>query len=153
MPALLTSALGDEYPTQVIKTRAPFVAEAWYELSKESPAVKRVLENLTTGGAWGGVVVTSAAMILPVVTYYFGPTATAMDPFSGLFPPIELAPGQGAPIVPPPPAASPPRVSRPGGGATVETDDGPMTAPVAPDQPPGVVTVAGIGAVTNGTGH
>lgn len=138
-PAMGYALIGDEWAASFVTERAPVLAEAWYKLSVESPAVRRILTRLTAGSAWGGVAVATGATVLPLLAHH------------DLLPvelPFDVGQDYDRPIVPPPPSAdappsrnSPPRERaerrRRGGG----TND--MTPPVKPGQPPGVVTVAG----------
>jgi hypothetical protein len=155
LPTLATSMMGDEYPTFIISTRAPAVAEAWYNLSRENVTVRKMLERLVEGSAVGAVLLSSAAMVIPVAGYYG--LIPAMDPFSALYETYVDDGQSSAPIVPPPPMDTRP-ASRPspGGGGTppvrvptaprAQDTSGSMTAPVADGSPPGVVTVAGLRA-------
>lgn len=141
-PALVYSLAGDQWAANHITNSAPTVAEAWYKLAQESPAVRRVLEKMTTGSAWGAVIFSTGGMVVPLLAHH------------GLLPAqvgVLLGGEQdnGGPIVPPPPAPQgpPPGAStREGRGAPVTNG---MTPPLREDQPPGVVTVAGTGAVIN----
>lgn len=159
MPALAFSAAGDQYCAEVWNARAPMVASAWFELSKQNPAVKRILEQLVEGSAWGGVVMSTLALALPIAKHhgvYRGP-----DPFAAFLP---------GPQAPPPPTGSP---GGPGRVTTWSKDpSGPIpapfmksngqpdsTAPASGDDapptylegaPPGVVTVAASNAHHNG---
>lgn len=126
-PALLYAVAGDEWAVNHVTVNAPVMAEAWVKLAQESPPVKRFLDKITTGTAWGGVIVATGGFVLPLLAHH------QMLPA-----PIGAVMGRGGeseprgPIVPPPPAP----------------DDSGMTPPVGNGQPPGVVTVAGTGAVT-----
>lgn len=152
VPALAFSAAGDQYCAEVWNARAPMVASAWFELSKQNPAVKRVLEQLVEGSAWGGVAMSTLALALPIAKHhgvYRGP-----DPFSAFLP---------GPTEPPPSGSGP---QGPGRGTTWTKDPGgPVPAPFVKSNgsppaatssasgddappvymdgaPPGVVTVA-----------
>lgn len=137
-PALAYSMAGDQWAAEFVAERAPVLAKAWADLANESPAVKRVLTRLTTGSAWGGVIAASTMTALPLLAHH-----NLLPPqIAGAF---SEGDANGGPIVPPPPAPSGPppggRTSPPGNGG------GGMTPPLRDDQPPGVVTVAGTGAV------
>lgn len=149
-PALIYGAIGDEYPANLLAARTPAMAEAWYELSKTNPAVKRLLESLTTGSAMGAVVLSSAAVVVPLLIHH-GMLPLNGDPFAVMYGPVRVSEeyaqrrqhASGYPM-PPAPATS----DTAGAGGTVPpppntsnaTD---MTPPVAPGNPPGVVTVSG----------
>lgn len=132
--ALPYSAMGDDYAAQLIATRTPAIAEAWADLAKQNAAVKRVLERLVQGTAWGGVVLSSAGLAIPLLAHH-NILPLVVDPFSGMYGGAPVIPRRGdkqqrmpdwSPIVPPPPSS-----------------DSGMTPPAAPDQPSGTFTVAG----------
>lgn len=142
-PALIYSMTGDQVAATFVAGRAEPLAEAWYNLSRESPAVKRILERLTTGSAWGGVAVATGATVLPLLVHH------DLLPFELPFG-IPDPEGEGGPVVPPPPPPPGPPVpggngGRPGGGAATSRNGSPsgMTPPMRDGDPPGVVTVAG----------
>lgn len=151
-PALLYALKGDEWAEAHITEHAPRLAEAWYKLAQKNPAVRRMLENLTTGSAWGGVAVATGVTVLPLLAHHNALPGPLGNVFSG----VPTTGGNSGPTVPPPPGASGPRVRPPapqgpprarGGtpppGPMVPPPGGPMTAPTAPGAPAGVVTVAG----------
>jgi hypothetical protein len=151
-PALMFSFTGDDYPAQIVAMRTPMMAEAWYELSKQNAGVKRILERLTEGGAWGMVTISSLAVVVPILQYY--DVIPGNDPFAAVMPSPDAAPPARPAQVPPPPPPSPTSGVGEGGGpadAAPVVEDGTvrMTPPVAQGEPPGVVTVAGTGAVTH----
>lgn len=145
--ALVPMATGDAYSAYIISSRSGHLAEAWTDLAKQNPAVKRVLENMLQGGAWGGVVLATGAMVVPILGHYG--ILPPVDPWAGVYgaPPVP----QGTRARPMPPAApspdrtSPPNPRRNGAGSPATNGDGAatMTPPIAPNEPPGVVTVAG----------
>lgn len=133
-PALIYSMAGDEWAASHITTNAPVLAEAWYKLAQESPAVKRMLDRLTTGSAWGGVIVATGGMALPLLAHHNllpAQVGAVLGTDNG-------APTRG-PIVPPPPMDSPPSPPPP----PYSRGNGDMTPPLRDGEPPGVVTVAG----------
>lgn len=140
-PALAYSLAGDEWAAKHITTSAPGVAEAWYKLAQESAPVRRVLERMTTGSAWGAVIFSTGGMVLPLLAHHDLLPAQIGAALGGGEP-------NGGPIVPPPPAPQgpPPGASQRAGGGAASNGSG-MTPPLRDDQPPGVVTVAGTGAV------
>lgn len=142
LPALMYSWNGDTYPVAIINQRAPAMAEAWYDLANQNPAVKRVLQRITEGGAWGGVILSSAAMVLPLLQYHG--MIPGADPFAAFYPGVE-APERG-PIVPPPPSPEGPQETPIPRGGSENGGGGGYTPPVSPDAPPGVVTVAALQA-------
>lgn len=64
------AAVGDIYCAEVIAAGAPQLAEAWAALAKENANVKRVLDKMMQGGAWGGVVVSTAAVVIPIAGHH-----------------------------------------------------------------------------------
>lgn len=129
--ALIYKTFGDDYGAELVTDRAPHVAKAWAELAQQNPGVKRVLERLTEGGAWGAVIVSTSSLVFPLLAHH------------GILPP-QIAAFTGAPM------ASVPAGTMPAWGSgrqRVIIPDPPavadMTPPGAPDQPPGVFTVAG----------
>lgn len=132
-PSLVYSFMGDEWAAQLIATRTPMMAEAWYDLSTKNAGVKRVLERLVEGGAWGAVVLSTMAVALPLAQHHGA--LPGSDPFSAIYPPLPAV-GERGPIVPPPP-------SEPSRHRTHREDDGRSGgAPTyIPGSPPGVVTV------------
>lgn len=138
-PSLAYSIAGDQVAASFLASRAEPMAEAWYNLSKESPAVRRILDKLTTGSAWGGVVIATGATVLPLLAHH---DVLPFDlPFGIPVPEGE----EGASMVPPPPPPSGPPPApdgrgRAGGGTTPPNG---MTPPRKAGEPAGVVTVAG----------
>lgn len=150
-PALAYKMTGDEWATDFVKDRAEPLAEAWYNLAQESPPVKRILEKLTTGSAWGGVAIATGATVLPLLAHH----QLLPGPLGSVF----SVPTTGAPrgpIVPPPPPRTPSIPATPPGPGRVSNGEGGggapsgMTPPIGDGQPAGVVTVAGTNAVVSG---
>lgn len=86
--ALPFAAMGDMHCAGVIAQRGPALAGAWAELAQQNAAVKRVLERMLSGGAWGGVIVSTLAIAVPMAQHhgiYDGP-----DPFAMFFGPSEI---------------------------------------------------------------
>jgi hypothetical protein len=138
-PALVYSLAGDEWAAQFVSGHAPALAEAWYKLAQENVAVRRILERITTGTAWGGVIVSTGMVVLPLAAHH----GILPSPAAAFFQ-SEDDPHRG-PIVPPPPRQSTSPSGQPGngrgrGGPPTPAD---MTPPIREGQPPGVVTVAG----------
>lgn len=68
--ALGFAMMGDDYCANVVAHGAPHLAQAWANLAKESPAVRAVIERLLRGGAWGGVVISTLAIALPIAQHH-----------------------------------------------------------------------------------
>lgn len=146
-PAYVYSITGDEWAENHVNESAPRLAEAWYKLAQKNPAVKRTLERLTTGSAWGGVAVATGVAVLPLLAHHEllpGPLGAML---SGVPGPTQGHTQARSPIVPPPPPPPAGPASGPvgGGGASpvVPPRGGNMTPPVG-DGPPGVVTVQSV---------
>lgn len=133
-PALAYSFAGDAWAAELIATRTEAMAEAWYELGQKNAAVKRILNRLVEGSAWGGVLMSTAAVLVPLAQHHG--IVPGVDPFALFYPPLPTD-GQAGPIVPPPPSSAAAPVA--GGGGTVPRGD--------TESVPGAVTVA-----QNGTG-
>jgi hypothetical protein len=142
-PALAYSFAGDQYAAMLITTRSEAMAEAWYQLAQKNAAVKRMLERLVEGSALGGVVVSTAAILIPLAQHHG--MIPGADPFATFYPPLPDAPMAG-PIVPPPPTGSGPRPGatppRPGGGGGTPSPPPPRGDAT---QVPGAVVVNGNG--------
>ncbi len=146
--ALIPMAAGDHYSAHIISTRAPHLAEAWADLARQNPAVKRILEGLVQGGAWGGVALATGSVLVPILGHYG--MLPPIDPWVGQYGPPPVTQGERRrPIVPPPPGRPgpqvPPNPRANGAGSPATNDSGlrSMTPPISVGQPPGVVTVAG----------
>jgi hypothetical protein len=132
---------GDKHCADIIAQGAPKMASAWVTLADENPGVKRVLNKLTEGSAWGGVILSTAAVAVPIAAHHGAPLGPLGSVFGGSSSPAKRAPqrpsqtttndasAMGAPA----PTKDP--VPR---GAS---EDGYVPAPVAPGEPAGVVTV------------
>lgn len=68
--ALAAQFQGNDVAYVILTSRGPKVAAAWAELARQNASVRRVLERLMTGGAWGGVVVSTLSMALPLAESY-----------------------------------------------------------------------------------
>jgi hypothetical protein len=78
---------GQEYPAHIISTRTPPLATALAELARENAGVDRVLRRIVEGTALGGVVLASAAILVPIGQYYG--MVPGADPFAFMYPPVE----------------------------------------------------------------
>lgn len=61
---------GDEYCSSVMATQAEPLAEAWAELAKKNPRVKRIIEMMLQGSAWGQVITVTAATVIPMAAHH-----------------------------------------------------------------------------------
>lgn len=69
----------------ILSSRGPKVSAAWAELARVNPNVRRVLERMMKGGAWGGVIFSSLTVAIPVAHSYGVLPAGVPNPF-GLSP-------------------------------------------------------------------
>lgn len=58
---------GDEFGATVVNRRAAELAKAWDRLARENPAVKRLLEGLLTGGAFGEAAMVTLGTLIPIL--------------------------------------------------------------------------------------
>jgi hypothetical protein len=83
-----TSMFVDDFDGQVIALNADRLARAWADLAQQSPAVRRALEALLMGSAWGSAIGTTAMVAIPVMVRH------------GIAPPevMAMASGQGVKV-------------------------------------------------------
>jgi hypothetical protein len=60
----------DPFDGQIIATYAPGMARAWAQLAQENPQVRRMLNALTYGGAYRGVIAASAPAIMAIAMHH-----------------------------------------------------------------------------------
>lgn len=60
----------DQFDSQCIISGAPDLAKSLNQVAQQDPRVYRALERLTSGGAWGGVVVSAMPIILPIAAHH-----------------------------------------------------------------------------------
>lgn len=65
--ALGLQLTGDDFAATVVNRRAGELAKSWDRLARENPAVKRVLEGLLTGGAFGEAAMVTLGTIIPIL--------------------------------------------------------------------------------------
>lgn len=56
----------DGWDGQVIALNAERLADAWCELAEQNPRVRKALERMLEGSAWGGAIGTTAAVAVPI---------------------------------------------------------------------------------------
>lgn len=61
---------GDAHCAQIVANGAAPLAHAWTNLAKESPAVRKVLNNLTQTSAWGEVIIATASVVIPIAAHH-----------------------------------------------------------------------------------
>lgn len=74
---------GDTHCAGIIAKGAPEMASAWVKLADENPGVKRVLTKLTEGSAWGGVILSTAAVAVPIAAHHGAPLGKLGTVFGG----------------------------------------------------------------------
>lgn len=140
---------GDNYSAQIVAARSPALAKSLAELANENAAVKRVLNRIMEGSAWGGVAIASLSIILPICQHHGLIPGT--DPFSAIMPgPAPSGEGQSPRMrwsggsTPTPDGST---MGAPGPGSGGDTPPNGRPSPdeyktTVPGSPPGVVTVA-----------
>lgn len=68
--ALAAQVQGNDVAYVILTSRGPKVAKAWAELARQNVSVRRVLERMMTGGAWGGVILSSVSLAMPLAQSY-----------------------------------------------------------------------------------
>lgn len=147
-PALAFSLAGDQHCANIIATGAPEMARAWAKLASENASVRRILNQLLEGSAWGAVVISTLSVAVPIAAHHgmkipgpFGaaqrksePAAAPRSGFGGWGQPRSAAKPSTEPV------ASAEHV---GPSDDARQNSGEDVPPVYLDgAPPGVVTVA-----------
>lgn len=105
--ALPFAAAGDMHCAAILAQRGPIVAEAWASLAAESPAVKKVLETLLKGGAWGAAISSTLAVIVPIAAHHGAPIPDFVSPvLFGTEQETRQEQTEREPIVTPPPQSA-----------------------------------------------
>lgn len=68
--ALAVMAMGDQHCAEILATQAKPLAEAYTRLAERNDRVKKLLEALTTTGAYGEVVAVTLATALPIAAHH-----------------------------------------------------------------------------------
>lgn len=84
----LPAMAGDQYSAFILASRSQRFAHDLAELAKVNPRVKKTLEGLLDGGAYGGVFFSGAAMLLPILWAYGIIPPPPIDPFAPFYPPV-----------------------------------------------------------------
>lgn len=61
---------GDFHCAGHITNGAEPLAKSWVALSKQNKTVRRFMEKLTEGSAWGGVVMATASFTIPILSHH-----------------------------------------------------------------------------------
>lgn len=118
------AVIGDSFDGEVIAENAHELAEAYYKLSLQNSAVKKALEAMMQTGAWSGVIMTTAAILVPILQNHGAIPAEIPHPFKkppGIAINADTVPGE------------PMRTTPPQQGSAVK----PSGARVPPEPPPG----------------
>ena len=145
--ALPFAIAGDTYCAAILTQRTPALAHALSELAKENPGVRKVLNRMLEGSAWGGVGLAVFSIVIPVAQHHG--LVPGEDPFGWQYPDT---PARGAVASPPAGFGGWSTTSgndRSSMGAPTESDEPTMTQ--FPGAPPGVVTVEATGANHTGS--
>ena len=65
--ALIAAAAGDSYGAQVISLRTDDLAHSWAKLAEANPTIRRLLEALTSGGAYGEAIMVTGSVVIPIL--------------------------------------------------------------------------------------
>jgi hypothetical protein len=127
----LPALMGDQYSAFIIASRSAKFAHDLAELAKVNPRLKKALEGMLDGGAYGGVLFSGAAMLLPILWAYGVIPPPPVDPFAPFYPQL-------------PPGVVPRSVRKASRSAANRADSAPGAnrAPNAPGGAPGPATVA-----------
>lgn len=91
---------GDEWCAGHILTNADKPARAWAKLAGQNEKVYNLLKAITTGGAWGEAMITTAGFVLPMLAHHGRIPKEIGEAFGvGEIPDYEQPPGE--PIVEP----------------------------------------------------
>lgn len=61
---------GDFYSAEILRQSAENMAQAWNRLAQQDARVKRVIERMLDGGAWGQVISVNIAVALPIMQHH-----------------------------------------------------------------------------------
>lgn len=141
---------GDMYCAHILATRTPELAKNLSALADENPGIKRVLNKMMEGSAWGGVALSVVAIVVPIAQHH--QLLPGGDPFAAQYPPLPAGIG---------PVHEAPAAGFGGWSQPATEDASTMGAPApssnggnegspdmtrVPGAPPGVVTVAATSA-------
>lgn len=141
---------GDMYCASILASRTPTLAKNLTALADENPGIKRVLNKMMEGSAWGGVALSVVAIAVPIAQHH--QLLPGSDPFAAQYPDLPAG------ITPGPRVHEAPRAGFGGWSQPAPDDTSTMGAPApngeyegspetagmtrVPGAPPGVVTVA-----------
>lgn len=140
--AIVPTFAGDQYSSFIIASRSAAFAHDLAELARVNKNVDKILRGMMDGGAYGGVIVTGMAMLLPILWGYGVLPAPPIDPFAPFYPtvPAGVLPRSALRQNVPSSATTP--VGQPGGtGGAERVPPVQRSAQMRPEHPEGVVTV------------
>lgn len=68
--SLLFVTRGDMYCGTLLAQRGPILVSSWIELAKVNDGVRRVLERMSSGGAYSGVIMSTLAIAIPMAQHH-----------------------------------------------------------------------------------
>jgi hypothetical protein len=68
--ALMVAAMGDQVCAEIIATQAKPLADAYGNLARKNERVRRMLEMMMEGSAWGQVITVTAATVIPIAAHH-----------------------------------------------------------------------------------
>lgn len=131
--------MGDQYSSFIVASRSAKFAHDLAELAKVNPRLKKMLENMLDGGAYGGVLFSGAAMLLPILWSYGVIPPPPMDPFAPFYPQL-------------PPGVVPRSVRKAGSSAGTRAGATPDDRKAAPKSSGGAPGPASVASNPGGTG-
>lgn len=70
LPALVFQLRGDDWCASHMLTNAEVPARAWAKLAEQNPRIFSLLKALTTGGAYGEALMSTAAFVIPILAHH-----------------------------------------------------------------------------------
>jgi hypothetical protein len=68
--AMMIMATGDTYCAEHLASQAESLAKAWADLAKTNAAIEAMLRRMMEGSAWGAVIFTTAATVIPIAWHH-----------------------------------------------------------------------------------
>lgn len=65
--AQMAAFMFDPFASEQIRLTKEACTDAWIDLARQDPKVERMLKRLTTGSAWGGVIMAHASLVIPIM--------------------------------------------------------------------------------------
>lgn len=74
--------VGDFHCATIITNGAPQLAKSWSELAQQNKVVKSFIESMMGGSAWMGVIMSTAAVTIPVMQHHGAYPQNWPNPFN-----------------------------------------------------------------------